>query len=175
MRNLNIPGIRVWYNKSDVRILLYSSRGEVGKDVQRRAYAVQKRMKRLAPVWSGQMRDKIYVKSTRETSEGPIAEVISPATQTLVAEFGRREVKASGLYNSPKNLRKRVTIGPKARGRLRWGRENSASPKVLSIRVGWTPGRSKSLVGGSGVVYRPRARAAKGTHFMERSVDAALD
>lgn len=146
----------------EVAVMLRSANGEVAQDVQRRAYAVQKRMKRLAPVWTGALRDGIHVQSSVGPN-GPVSHVISEAPHTLVAELGRGPVSAGGLV-SPSQRRTRVAR-QLARGRLTWASDRTdGASLVLTIRLR-----------GGGTLLRPRAREAEGKRFMLRSVDAALD
>lgn len=131
------------WRDGEVSTLLRSKDGEVGKDVQRRAYAVQKRMKRAAGYRTGVLRRGIRVESVRESPIGPYSSIVSSAQHTMVHELGRKEVT--------RGLDQTVYAG-ETRDALRF------QPKR-----------------GAKFIFRNRARAVKGTHFMERSVDAALD
>ena len=167
LRSLNIPGLQLVWLDGEVITLLKSAQGEVGQDVQRRAYAVQKRMKRLAPVWSGELRRGIRVQSVRTSNIGPYSKVVSDAPHTLVAEFGRREVYASGSGSSEAN---RQRTGPsKAKTKLTWAQDRGLKPgkkpKALKIRL--TPGGA--------FYYAEKAGRAAGSKFMEGSIDAAID
>lgn len=162
LRSLHIKGGSFIFNNGDVAILLRAANGEVGKDVQRRAYAVQKRMKRLAPVHRGELRDGIRVESHRESNQGPISKIVSDAPHTLVAELGRREVRASGAPGG--GVRTRGKLTAIAKGRLVWGSDSSASPGLLTFE-----GKD------GGLISKERVGPARGAKFMERSVDAALD
>ncbi|GEM_PF-3268270 len=162
VRKLKIDGGTVIFNDGAVGIMLRSANGDVGRDVQRRSYAVQKRMKRLAPVKSGKLRNGIRVESVRESPEGPASRVISDAPHTLVNEFGRGPVNAPGRSGSM-----RVRPGqPQVAGGLRWSSDPSTSG-----RSGWLRFENKS---GNLVFVRGVARA-EGSDFMKNSIDAALD
>lgn len=121
-----------------VTTLLRSKDGEVAKDVQRRAYAVQKRMKRLAPVRSGSLRRGIKVESVRESSIGPYSKVISTKQHTMAVEYGRKALQP---------------VMPQ-RGEY-------------AMKFQYRRGEES--------IYRFEVAATEGTHFMERSVDGALD
>lgn len=161
VRNLRIAGSTFIWRDGEVATLLRSANGEVGKDVQRRAYAVQKRMKRLAPVWSGALRNGIRVESTRESPIGPFSRVVSDAPHTLVAVFGRGEVIASGLRGGGRQ-RTKISL---AKSTLTWGSESAGRPLALTIR----------LSPGGGFYFASKAGPAAGSNFMDASIDAALD
>lgn len=144
--------------------MLYGTQGEVAADIRRRAYAVQKRMKRLAPVDTGQLRNSIKVQSVQESSVGPLSKVYADVPHAIVAEVGRRAVKAGGTYNNLDNRPKRVTASRVASGNLVWGRDT----KVISKRLAF---RNKK----GDLIFPERVAEAKGAHYMERSIDAALD
>lgn len=146
LRSISAEGYFFRWGQGAVTIL-YSADGDVGKDVQRRAYAVQKRMKRNAGFNTGVLRRGITVESVRETpGGGPKAAVISSAPHTMVHELGRGPVRVSA-GRMPKKIR-----AGESRPALRF------QPKR-----------------GMRSIYRFEVKAAAGTHFMERSVDAALD
>ena len=139
LRSLNIVGTRssVYFRwQEGVTTLLRAKDGEVGRDVQRRAYAVQKRMKRAAPRRRGTLRRGIVVESVRESDIGPYSKVVSTAEHTMVQEYGRKALTSK--------------FGP-----------------------GYTMKFQPFL--GMKSIFRYEVGPAKGTHFMERSVDAALD
>jgi hypothetical protein len=143
LRSLRIGGVYFRWRDGEVATLLRSQDGEVAKDVQRRAYAVQKRMKRAAGYRTGVLRRGIRVESVRESPIGPYASVVSSAPHTMVHELGRKEVT--------RGLDQTVYSG-EYRDSLRFQPKRGAS-----------------------FIYRNRAAAVRGTHFMENSVDAALD
>lgn len=146
--------------------MLYGTQGEVAADIRRRAYAVQKRMKRLAPVDTGQLRDSIKVQSVQETSVGPLSKVYADVPHAIVAEVGRRPVKAGGTYNNLNNRPQRATGGAVASGRLVWGRDTSVISNYLYFY-----GKGKT----EGILIRKESVAkAKGARYMEKSIDAAL-
>lgn len=91
LRSLRIPGAQLTWTEA-AGILLTSTDGEVAKDVQRRAYAVQKRMKRLAGYRYGTLRRGIRVESSQYREGLHISRVTSSAPHTIVHEFGRKEV-----------------------------------------------------------------------------------
>lgn len=167
-RSLNIPGkvgvVRVNVNRAAVAVMLYGANGEVGEDIRRRAYAVQKRMKRLAPVDTGQLRNSIKVESVRESSKGPVSKVYADVPHAIVAEVGRRPVKAGGTYNNPSNRPRRATGSAVASGRLVWGRDSS----VIAARLAF---RNKA----GDMIFPESVAKAKGARYMQRSIDAALD
>lgn len=145
--------------------MLYGVNGEVGEDIRRRAYAVQKRMKRLAPVDTGQLRSSIKVESVRESSKGPVSKVYADVPHAIVAEVGRRPVKAAGTYYNLDNRPRRATGSAVASGKLKWGRDGSGRPKTLAFT-----NKSGDLVFPESVPgTKPGAR------YMENSIDAALD
>jgi Bacteriophage HK97-gp10, putative tail-component len=169
-RSLRIPGrvgianVRLDFDRAAIAVLLYGANGEVGEDIRRRAYAVQKRMKRLAPVDTGQLRDSITVQSTRESSKGPISRVYADVPHAIVAEVGRRPVRAGGTYNNLNNRPTRVTASRKASGNLVWGRDT----EVISKRLAFHNKKGD-------LVFPESVAEAKGARYMERSIDAALD
>ena len=168
LRSLNIPGkvgiVRVNVDRRAVAVMLYGAQGEVGQDIRRRAYAVQKRMKRLAPVNTGQLRDSIRVESVRESSKGPVSKVYADVPHAIVAEVGRRPVKAAGTYNNLNNRPRRATGSAVASGKLKWGRDGSGTAKTLAFA-------NKS----GDIIFPESVAKAKGARYMERSIDAALD
>ena len=119
--------------------MLRGADGEVAKDVQRRAYAVQKRMKRLAPKRSGALRRGIHVKSNPGSdTEAPSAAIISMAQHTMAVEYGRKGLKP-------------------------------VIPIQGEYALKFQPKR------GAKSIFRFEVGPTTATHFMERSVDAALD
>ena len=164
-RTVSAPGIIVIFNDGEVGAMLRGSQGEVAQDVQRRAYAVQKRMKRLAPVWSGQLQRGIRVESARSAPDGPAARVVSDAPHTLVAELGRGPVVASGARGGGRRARGRLPLSS-SKSQLRWGSDRTGGrPMALTVR----------LSPGGGFYYAERVGPAAGSRFMENSIDAALD
>lgn len=169
-RSLSIPGrltiaknVGLNFDRNAVAIMLYGTNGEVAQDIQRRAYAVQKRMKRLAPVKTGELRDSIRVTSLQETARGPMSKVYSDVPHAIVAEVGRRSVKASGTYRDPNNRPRRATGSAIASAKLYWGRDG--------------PGTAKTLVFENkqgDLVFPESVPAAKGSGYMSKSIDAAL-
>ena len=150
LRNLNISGTRysVYFRwQEGVTTLLRSKDGEVAKDVQRRAYAVQKRMKRAAGYRYGTLRRGIHVESVRESPDGPYSKVVSTAQHTMVHEYGRKEIVPNSSRAQSVYL------------------EGEYPP---ALRFFYRRGERKPT-------FRRKVRAVKGTHFMENSVDAALD
>lgn len=131
-----------WRWERGAVLILESKDGDVARDVQRRAYAVQKRMKRRAGYRYGTLRRGIRVESVRESPTGPKAAVISTAQHTMVHERGRK-----AIVRGP---------GPGV------GTYAQDSLKFQPVR-------------GARSIFRFRVDAAKGTKFMESSVDAALD
>lgn len=164
-RRLSIQGGTVIFNDGEIGIMLRSSQGEVGQDVRRRAYAVQKRMKRLAPKWSGELERGIRVESVRETPNGPASRVISDAPHTLVAEVGRGPVIASGAV-STSALRSRSSLQLSG-SQLRWGSDRSGGGRPQALTVRLSPH-------GDGY-FAVRVGPAAGSRFMEGSIDAAID
>jgi hypothetical protein len=138
LRSINAPGIYFQWRDGEVTTLLRAKDGEVGKDVQRRAYAVEKRMKRAAGYRSGALRRGIRVESTRESPIGPYSSVISTAPHTMVHELGRGVVQPLIAIRGEYALKFQPKRGMKS-------------------------------------IFRFQVAAVKGTHFMENSVDAALD
>lgn len=163
-RTLNVPGLVAIFNDGEIGIMLRGANGEVGQDVQRRAYAVQKRMKRLAPVWSGELRRGIRVESVRSTPDGPASRIISDAPHTIVAEVGRRRVTASGAMSpSARPTRSSMSL---SKSKLTWGSDRTnGNPTALKIR----------LSPGGGFYFATSAGPAAGSRFMEGSIEAALD
>jgi hypothetical protein len=162
-RRIHIGGGTLIWDDGAIGIMLRGQDGEVAKDVQRRAYAVQKRMKRLAPRGlTGELQRGIHVESAPDTGDGPASRIVSLAPHTIVNEVGRGPVVASGLLSpSARPVRK---PGPRASGRLQWGSDRSSgAPTVLTIKTA------------GGVFLRPMAGEARGSRFMENSIDAALD
>jgi hypothetical protein len=138
LRSINAPGIYFRWRDGEVTTLLRSKDGEVGQDVQRRAYAVQKRMKRAAGYRSGALRRGIHVESVRESPIGPYSSIVSTAPHTMVHELGRGPVQPLIPIRGEYALKFQYKRGQKS-------------------------------------MIRFEVKAAKGTHFMENSVDAALD
>lgn len=91
LRSLRIGGVAFRW-ESAVTVLLRGKNGEVAQDVQRRAYAVQKRAKRAAPYRYGTLRRGIKVESVRESPIGPYSTVTSTAKHTWYVIAGRPEV-----------------------------------------------------------------------------------
>ncbi len=165
LRSLHISGSTWIWNDGEVATMLMSAQGEVGKDVQRRAYAVQKRMKRLAPVWSGELQRGIRVESVRESPIGPYSRVVSDAPHTLVAELGRGPVIASGAIGGGRKRKGKS----KAKKKLTWGSDRglASGERPIALKIRLTPGGA--------FYFATRAGPAGGARFMEGSVDAALD
>lgn len=82
-----------WYWNGGAVTIFRAQNGDVARDVQRRAYAVQKRMKRAAPYRYGTLRRGIRVESVRETPYGPASAVLSTAPHTMAVERGRKEIE----------------------------------------------------------------------------------
>ena len=162
LRNITVAGSTFIWNDGAVATLLRSADGEVGRDVQRRAYAVQKRMKRNAAVWTGTLRRMIRVESTRSSPIGPFSRVVSDAPHTLVNELGRGAVIPSGLRGGGRER----TGGSKARSTLRWGSDRSGR-RAVALRIETSPGGTYFLVSSAG--------PAEGSNFMRDSIDAAID
>lgn len=163
-RTIHIAGGTLIWDDGEIGIMLRGTNGEVAQDIQRRAYAVQKRMKRLAPVWSGELQRGIHVESVRSTPDGPASRIISDAPHTIVAEVGRGPVVASGLLSpSARPTRGSLSL---SKSKLTWGSDRSGgNPTALKIR----------LSPGGGFRYATKAGPAAGSHFMENSIDAAID
>jgi len=147
LRSLNIPGLALQWNSGAVGVLLRSKDGEVGKDVQRRAYAVQKRAKRQAPYRYGTLRRGIRVESVRESPIGPYSTVTSNAKHTWYVIAGRPEVSPD-----PSRAQKVYLEGE--------------YPPALKFQ----PRRGSRNI----FRYGPVA-AVKPNNFLEDSIDAALD
>jgi len=152
LRSLRIPGQFHFTWNNQAVTLLRSKDGEVAQDVQRRAYAVQKRMKRSAPKRRGTLRRGIRVESVRESPIGPYSTVISTAPHTNLAELGRGPVEAWGAGLGAGT---EITI------------DNETVRLASVLRFQYRLGERFS--------YAPRVKGYKGSHFMENSVDAALD
>lgn len=182
LRSLRIEGGTFIWDDGQVGILLRSTKGEVGEDVRRRAYAIQKRMKRLAPVWTGKLRDGIHVESLRETPDGPASRIRSDAPHTLVNELGRGPVHASGMRGTISTARghggklslqsasRSGVIASRSKGSLsgRGGRGK------MNLAIPLRPGAMPPFGKGWGY-YVTQVGPAKGSRFMENSVDAAVD
>jgi len=166
-RTLVIPGMVAIFDDGEIGIMLRAADGEVGQDVQRRAYAVQKRMKRIAPVFNGDLRDGITVESARQAPDGPASRVISNAPHTLVNELGRGAVMASGLngYTPTRRQHTRKYGSGAAQSTKSLG---NASGRALALEWRETPGGPLIYSAKTGPV-RP------GSKFMERSIEAAID
>jgi hypothetical protein len=137
LRSIRAEGY-YWRWEQGAVTILRSANGEVAQDVQRRAYAVQKRMKRAAGYRTGVLRRGIKVESVRESPDGPKSAVISTAEHTMVHERGRGAVRP-------------------------------IVPNRGEYALRFQPKR------GSRFIFRFEVGPAKGTKFMENSVDAALD
>lgn len=157
LRNLNIPGVAFRWDPNAVSVLLKSKDGEVAKDVQRRAYAVQKRAKRRAPYRYGTLRRGIKVESVRESPIGPYSTVSSNAKHTWYVIAGRPEVSADERYTR------------KAEARFAKGKK-AANTHDLLPALRFQPKRGARFI----FRYGPVA-AVKPNNFMEDSIDAALD
>ena len=92
-RRVIFAGGRLDINEGEVRILLSGPTGEVSRDIQRRARAVQKRAQYAAPYRTGELRHSISV-NTRYPSEGAVADISADAPHALVIELGRKKVEA---------------------------------------------------------------------------------
>jgi acylphosphatase len=147
LRSLNIPGVALNWNDGQVAVLLRSKEGEVAKDVQRRAYAVQKRAKRQAPYRYGTLRRGIRVKSVRESPIGPYSTIVSTAKHTWYVIAGRPEVEPD-----PSRAQKVYLEG-----------EYPPALKLVPYRG------SKAMF-----TYGP-VRAVEPNNFMEDSIESALD
>ena len=152
-------GVLIW-DDGEIGVMLRSQSGDVAGDVRRRVYAVQKRMKRLAPVWSGALRSGIRAESIESSPTGPVGRVVSDAEHTIVAEVGRRAVVASGLQ-SPSQRPQKFSM-ELSKSKLRWG---NGTAQALTIR----------LAPGGIYFFSATAGPADGARFMERSIDAAVD
>jgi len=161
-RKIVVKGGTIIFDDGQIGIMLRSARGEVGKDVQRRAYAVQKRMKRLVKVVTGELRNGIRVESVRESPQGPASRVVSDAPHTLVNELGRGPVHATGRASATK-IRSNQT---QTTGGLRWGSDPSTGS-----RSGWLRFANRS----GNIVFFRDVPGAEGSGFMEKSIDAAID
>ena len=158
-RSLNIPGVVFQWRNETVSAILRSKDGEVAKDVQRRAYAVQKRAKRQAPHRYGTLRRGIKVESVRESPIGPYSTVVSTAKHTLYVIFGRPEVRPD------MRLTRRGEARQIERGAKFVARESELRPALKFV-----PKRGSSAI----FRYGPVA-AVKPNNFLEDSIDAAAD
>lgn len=164
LRSIHIEGGTLIWDDGAIGIMLRGTNGEVGQDIQRRAYAVQKRMKRLAGKWSGELIRGIHVESIVNAPDGPASRIVSDAPHTIVHEVGRGRVTASGL-TSP-SQRPTRSSRQASKSSLRWGSDpGSTLPTALTIRL--TPG--------GGFYFATSAGPAAGSKFMENSIDAALE
>lgn len=85
----------IHWDEGKIRILLSGQTGDVSKEIQRRARAVQKRAQYKAPFRTGELRHSISV-NTRYPSEGAVAEVTASAPHALAVEFGRKRIDLTG-------------------------------------------------------------------------------
>lgn len=158
LRSLRIPGVAFRWEEA-ATVLLRSRDGEVAKDVQRRAYAVQKRAKRQAPYRYGTLRRGIKVESVRESPIGPYSTVTSNAKHTWYVIAGRPEV-----WPDERITRKAETRQAKQGVKFR-AREEDLRPALR-----FQPRRGMKFIFRYGPV-----RAVAPNNFMEDSIDAALD
>lgn len=159
LRSLNIPGVALNWNNDAVAVILRSKDGEVGKDVQRRAYAVQKRAKRQAPKRYGTLRRGIRVQSVRESPIGPYSTIVSSAAHTWYVIRGRPEVSPDERMT--RNADKRQV---------------KEGVKFRATEADYRPALQFVPYRGSGTIfhYGP-VRAVKPNNFLEDSIEAALD
>lgn len=117
LRSIRAEGAYFAWN-GGAEVLLRSQQGEVAKDVQRRAHAVAKRMKRKAGYRYGTLRKGIRSESIQRAEKGPLAYVVSTAEHTMVHERGRKAlvpVRARALRFQPKrgmSFIYRARVGP---------------------------------------------------------------
>jgi hypothetical protein len=161
-RSLRIEGVTLFWKVDQIAVMLRSKDGEVAKDVQRRAYAVQKRAKRQAPYRYGTLRRGIRVESTRESPTGPYSTVVSTARHTLYVVFGRPEVRPDERMTRKADVRQTSVT---AKGRKFTARESELRP---ALKFQAYRGQRKIFR------YGP-VRAVKPNNFMQDSIDAALD
>ena len=159
LRSLNIPGVALNWNNDAVAVILRSKDGEVAKDVQRRAYAVQKRAKRQAPYRYGTLRRGIKVNSVRESPIGPYSTIVSSAKHTWYVIAGRPEVSPD----------ERLTRKGEAR-QVERGSKFQVRESELRPALKFQPRRGQKKIFHYGPV-----RAVKPNNFLEDSIEAALD